>query len=290
MTRTETLPLRTADDHHCELIEVTPPQPNGLVYWLPAMGVAARHYQPFAGELAARGVGTVLHEWRGGGTSSWRAARHRDWGYAELLADTRAGLAAARARHPGRPLWIGGHSLGAQIAALAYAGDAELAGLAFAGSGVPHWRCFSGWQKPVALAAFGVVRGISGLVGHYPGKQIGFAGREARSVMRDWARTGVSGHYRPERVGDVEPALATRAGRVLGIRLRNDSYVPRPAFDALLAKFRAAAVERVELQPSDFPSGQATHFSWLKDGGPIAERIGRAVSAAAPEGRNLASE
>ena len=99
------------------------------------------------------------------------------------------GLAAARARHPGRPLWIGGHSLGAQIAALAYAGDAELAGLAFAGSGVPHWRCFSGWQKPVALAAFGVVRGISGLVGHYPGKQIGFAGREARSVMRE-ARSG----------------------------------------------------------------------------------------------------
>lgn len=278
MTRTEIFPLHTPDAHRCELIEVTPPTPSGLVYWLPAMGVAARHYQSFAAELAARGVGAVLHEWRGGGSSSWRAARRRDWGYAELIADTQAGLAAARARHPDRPLWIGGHSLGAQLAAMAFAADAGLVGLAFAGSGVPHWRCFSGWQRPLALAAFGVVRGISGVVGHYPGKQLGFAGREARSVMRDWARSGVSGRYHPDRVGDLEPALAARAGRVLGIRLRDDSYVPRPAFDALLAKFGTASIERVELTPADFPSGQATHFSWLKDGGPVADRIVGCVS------------
>ncbi len=278
MIRTKTLPLETADDHRCELIEVAPTEPQGLLYWLPAMGVAARHYQPFAGQLAARGVGAVLHEWRGGGSSSWRAARRRDWGYAELLADVRAGIAAARARHPARPLWIGGHSLGAQLAGMAFAADAAIAGFAFAGSGVPHWRCFAGWQQPLALAAFGVVRGISGLVGHYPGKQLGFAGREARSVMRDWARSGISGVYRPERVGDLEPALAARSGRILGIRLRDDSYVPRPAFDALLAKFRAAEVERVELAPADFPSGQATHFSWLKDGGPVVERIAQRIA------------
>jgi predicted alpha/beta hydrolase len=281
--QTITVPLQTPDAHRCELIEVAPPAPRGLVYWLPAMGVAARHYQTLGGELAARGIGAVLHEWRGGGSSNWRAARRRDWGYAELIADARAGIAETRARHPERALWVGGHSLGAQLAALAFATDTEISGLAFAGSGVPHWRCFSGWQKPLALAAFGAVRGIAGVVGHYPGKQIGFAGREARSVMRDWARSGVSGRYRPAGIGDLEPALAARAGRVLGIRLRDDSYVPRPAFDALLGKFRAATVESVELAPTDFASQQATHFSWLKDAGPVAERIAGHVLGAPKE-------
>ncbi|AJQ87409.1 hypothetical protein FE36_08555 [Xanthomonas oryzae pv. oryzicola] len=51
------------------------------------MGVAARHYQPFAHALAPLGVAVYLHEWRGSGSSRLRPSREHDWGYRTLLAD-----------------------------------------------------------------------------------------------------------------------------------------------------------------------------------------------------------
>src|SRR6185437_11714387 len=81
------IPVCAADGARVELLCVVPAALRRLLYWLPAMGVPARHYLPFAEALAARGVGVVLHEWRGIGSSNRRAGRHCDWGYRELLQD-----------------------------------------------------------------------------------------------------------------------------------------------------------------------------------------------------------
>ncbi len=57
------------------------PAPIARLLWLPALGVAARHYLPLAQALAAKGVAVYLHEWRGNGGSSLRPSRALDWGY-----------------------------------------------------------------------------------------------------------------------------------------------------------------------------------------------------------------
>ena len=74
------LPVKTADGHRSELIARIPEAPRASLLWVPALGVAAKHYVAFAEALAARGVAVFLHEWRGNGSSSLRASRANDWG------------------------------------------------------------------------------------------------------------------------------------------------------------------------------------------------------------------
>lgn len=113
----EILPIEAADGHRWELLATVPSRPDKALLWLPAMGVAAKHYLPFCQALAARGVATFVHEWRGNGSSNLRASREQDWGYRELLGqDLPASERAIAARLPGVERIVGGHSLGGQLA------------------------------------------------------------------------------------------------------------------------------------------------------------------------------
>src|SRR5690606_36359170 len=109
--------VESADGHRWTLLARIPDGAKRSLLWLPALGIAARHYVPFAEALAARGVAVFVHEWRGNGSSSLRAARHCDWGYRELLElDIPASHADIEAELPGLARAIGGHSLGGQLA------------------------------------------------------------------------------------------------------------------------------------------------------------------------------
>jgi predicted alpha/beta hydrolase len=275
----EVLHIAAADGATAELI-VHPSTHGEFLYWLPALGVTARHYARFAEALAATGIGLARHEWRGAGSSSLRARRGVDWRYSDLLGDIRNGVAALRAKHPGARVWIGGHSLGAQFAALALARDPTLAGIVIVASGTPHWRSFPGWQKPALLLValwFGL---LVSLFGYFPGQRTAFAGNEARSVMRDWIRSCVSGRYRhawPE--GDLDAELRERTPPLLAVHFRDDRFAPPSSFDELVARLPNARAQRHHLVPADFESGLATHFSWMKDPAPVVARIREFIAA-----------
>lgn len=246
------------------------------VLWLPALGVTSRHYRAFAQAMAGEGFAMALHEWRGGGSSNLRAARDCDWGYRELLEeDIPANLEAARKAHPQLKWVVGGHSLGAQLAALfAAARPDSVEGFAFAASGSPYWKTFPGKARWLLRSVPWLVAAVTAICGYYPGKRLGFAGREASRLMRDWAHSSKTGTYENYIGGtDSERALAEFAKPVLGIRLSDDRLCPMNSFDWLLEKFRRAAVERVLLTPDDFPSAVADHFSWLKDPQPVADSL-----------------
>ncbi|MET1160968.1 MAG: alpha/beta fold hydrolase, partial [Pseudoxanthomonas sp.] len=138
------LPLAAEDGHRYNLIARIPENPQACLLWLPALGVAARHYLPLAEELAARGIAVFLHEMRGNGSSSQRASRTTDWGYREILAlDIACSDEAIRQYCPAPDRAIGGHSIGAQFAAcyLAMHPDA-FQKLWLVASGSPYWRNF----------------------------------------------------------------------------------------------------------------------------------------------------
>ncbi|MDQ3039752.1 MAG: alpha/beta fold hydrolase, partial [Pseudomonadota bacterium] len=109
--------VQSADGHQAALIARVPDAPRASLLWLPALGIAARHYIPFAEALATRGVAVYLHEWRGNGSSNLRAGGGIDWGYRELLADIGAS-AMAVADAGTSPCIVGGHSLGGQLACM----------------------------------------------------------------------------------------------------------------------------------------------------------------------------
>ena len=74
------LPVAPGDGQEASLLARIPDAPRAALLWLPALGVAAKHYLAFAEALAARGIAVFLHEWRGNGSSNLRASRRHDAG------------------------------------------------------------------------------------------------------------------------------------------------------------------------------------------------------------------
>jgi predicted alpha/beta hydrolase len=258
------LPLRMADGARADLLLFRPAgTPRAALLWIPALGVAARHYEPLAQALASLGIATAIHEWRGHGSSNQRASRRVDWGYRELLDDDLpASLAALAAALPGTPVYLGGHSLGGQLSTLLAATTATpIRGIILIASGAPYWRRFRPW---VGLAYVGAPL-LAALVGRLPGRQIGFGGNEARGVIADWARSGRTGRYaaRGMRI-DFEAALRCVRAPVLALRLRDDWLGPESSLLFLLDKMPLARRTVGVVGPDDLAGAPADHFGWMK--------------------------
>lgn len=239
------------------------------IYWLPALGVPAKHYLLLAEAFAVRGVAVALHEWRGVGSSNRRARRSRDWGYRHLLElDLTAGLCKASMRWPQAKPWLGGHSLGGQLACLyACLHRDEIAGLLLIATGVPYWRCFA--CAPLVFAALAAMRTLSQLLGYLPGRRLGFGGNEARGVMADWTRSGRTGRYVARGMSvDFERQLACLQRPVYALQLRDDWLAPARSLAWLLNKMPLAPKRTAIITPDQL-STQADHFSWMKTPVPL---------------------
>ena len=247
------------------------------VFLLPALGVPAAKYDGFAQALADEGVSCAVHEWRGNGSSSVRARRGSDWGYRELL---QYDLPASIAALDDTSRWyFGGHSLGGQLAAMAAARQPHRsAGLVLLATGVPSSGTFTGRQRwGVGLFA-GVLPLLTRLAGYYPGHRLGFAGREAGQLMRDWAASVRSGRY--GRYGDaqeMDSALAALRQPVLGVRMAHDWLVPAASMQALLDKM--GGQHSVELFDDARLGARADHFRWMRHPQALAACIARWVRA-----------
>jgi predicted alpha/beta hydrolase len=270
---TDHLALRMTDGASADLVLYRPTgKETAALLWVPALGVAARHYEPFALALAAHGIAVAVHEWRGIGSSDRRASRRSNWGYRELLGDDLpASLRALREAVPSAPLYVGGHSLGGQLATvLASITTLPLAGLALVGSGSPYWRNFKPWVG-LALVAAPL---LANLLGRLPGRRIGFGGNEARGVIGDWSRSGRSGRYAGRGIDvDLEAALRTQRAPVLALRLRDDWFGPEASLAFLLGKMPDAPRHIEVIGPDDLAGAPADHFAWMKVPNDIARRL-----------------
>ena len=259
------LPVASPDGHRASLLARIPAAPKTRLLWLPAMGVAARHYLPFAEALATRGIAVFLHEWRGNGSSSLRASREHDWGYRELLADIAASEAVAAATTPGLRQVIGGHSLGGQLAAC-HAGQAPdaFASLWLVGSGTPHWRTFPAPRGYALPFFYQFAPWLARACGALPGRRLGFGGDEARGLIRDWARVGLSGRYRAAGWPvDLEAGMRQVHAPVRGVLFDDDWLAPESSLRALMAKLPDAPAHVTVLDHARL-GARADHFAWMK--------------------------
>lgn len=261
-----------ADGHAWHLIVRSPPRPRACLLWLPALGVAARHYIPFAEALAKEGIATCLHEWRGNGSSSWRASRMQDWGYREILElDIPASEAALPAPLGGLPRIVGGHSLGGQLACCRIAlASGRTPRLWLVASGAPYWRAFPAPARWLLPMAYRFLPWLARHNGALPGRRLGFGGNEARGLIQDWARTALSGRYAVAGLGeDVDAALARSVPATDAVLLARDWLAPPSSLDYLLSRMPGAHATRTVLDDQAL-GGSADHFTWMKQPGVVA--------------------
>jgi len=268
--------VAAADGHCWRLVARVPANPRCSLLWLPALGVAARHYIPFADALAARGVAVFVHEWRGHGSSSLRAGRGMDWGYRELLLhDIPASQAAIALALPGDlPRPIGGHSLGGQLACCRLALAPESAdALWLIASGAPYWRAFPMPHRAWLPLAYRFLPWLATVNGALPGRRIGFGGNEAAGLVRDWARTATSGRYAAAGLpGDLEAAMARIARPVHALLLEHDWLAPRGSLDFLLGKMPLAPA-RVDCLDARDAGTRPDHYAWMQRPDGVADRL-----------------
>jgi predicted alpha/beta hydrolase len=261
---------------------------------LPAMGVAARFYEPFARELEQASGATVLTiDLPGQGSSPLRARAGHDYGYREVVESCIPdAVRRAAAEHPGRPLVLVGHSLGGQLGVIATAQLASmLHGLVLIAAGTAHWRAWprgSRWRAALTVHA---IRIAAALLPWYPGERLGFGGNQSRRFMRDWSFNAVRGRYRLEgserSPEDLEHALAQVRLPLLALSLRDDPVAPPGALAELLAKLPNATVTHETLDGVSSDSPWRRHFSWARRSVGVHERLMRWLalmpSGAAPE-------
>jgi predicted alpha/beta hydrolase len=278
-----------ADDmHQFRLLQRAPATPHAALLWLPALGVAARHYLPFAEALAERGIAVFVHEWRGHGSSNLRAGHTVDWGYRELLErDLPASARVIHEQFPSLPKIIGGHSLGGQLAACLLALQPQTAQrLWLVASGSPFWRIFPqsrGWLLPLA---YRFLPWLADRMGSLPGRSIGFGGKEARGVMHDWTRTGLSGRYAGKDMAtDLETALLHVQVEVDAVRLAEDWLVPAASLHFLLKKIQPSAVRIDTINPNQLGT-RADHFAWMTQPYAVADALTATISRNASAKKN----
>jgi predicted alpha/beta hydrolase len=259
----------TAPDGVTSELQVFVPQsPRSLLVFHTALGVGASYYEPFARAVAQAGHAIAVLEPRGVGSSSVRASRAVDFGYRELVElDLPAAIAAAREHVGPLPLLVGGHSLGGQVICLATPVlPPEVVGLVLIAAGT-GWHASWRGRRRWAIQLLGYIAPvISGVLGWFPGKILGFGGREARTLMREWSHCIRTGRYvLTNSCRDWDASIAEQRRPVLTVFVEGDTWAPYRSMQHLMSKMPNAKVDHqeVRLEPSDRRA--SPHFRWARE-------------------------
>jgi predicted alpha/beta hydrolase len=226
---------------------------------LPAMGMQADFYRPFAELSQARGYNVVVPELPGTGASKPRPSRRVDYGYRDLVETYLPRLLElARSEAEGKPLVLLGHSLGAHAGMLGLAtGKVSVDALVTIAGGNIHYRNWAGPAALKVLVAALAFPAISAVAGHLPGQHLGFGGPQARTLIREWSqviRTGRYAHVYP----DLSPAAGTPT---LCIGIDGDRLAPERSVRGL-ADMVGGDVLLLAAAPRGHP-----HSSWARQPG-----------------------
>jgi predicted alpha/beta hydrolase len=241
------------------------------------MGVVASFYDRLADALAPHQIQAYATEWRGHGTSSMRASAKHNWGYREVLTqDLPAALECVQQAHPGVPTVVLGHSLGGQLGSIFAANYQHKihALVTVASCSIDH----RGWRGAEYVGVSVFTRAsdaIARVVRYYPGDKLGFGGREARGVVRDWAHQASTGEYRAQGLAqDLEQTLRAMRRPVLMVSCEGDWYAPICAVERLRAKMPNALVERWHYHRClSVKRSLKEHFAWAKEPSIVSAQI-----------------
>lgn len=240
---------------------------------LPALGVDASYYEPFARALVQQGLQCAVMDWRGHGHSTPPVSRASRYGYAELAADVSAAV-----EHLGPDVTLIGHSLGGQLALMAAAtGARRVERIVLIAAGIPTAADYRGLRRVILLPYTQAIGATARAFGVWPGWT--FGGRQSAQVMRDWAHIARTGRFPPIGGIDPGPGLAALETRILAVHIEGDAFTPSTTTRRLLRTVPNADVVETDYTRAD-AGGYVDHIKWVRRSDTLAQRIAAFVTEA----------
>lgn len=227
-----------------------------------AMGVKQDFYAPFARWLAAQGWQVTSFDYRGmgdslppGGLKGFHADLF-DW-----ARDYETVIDHARAQLPSQPLYLLGHSLGAQLPGLLRNAH-QVSGLLSVAAGSGYWRHNAPQLKRVVpYFWYFWVPLATRLCGYFPGKRLRMVGDLPAGVIRQWRKWCLNPRYS---VG-AEGAAAQRSYAqvrfpVVALSITDDELMTLRGIESLLELYPNAPSRIHSIGPADLSMGRIGHF------------------------------
>jgi predicted alpha/beta hydrolase len=231
-----------------------------------AMGVRQSFYEPFALWLAGQGFRVTTFDYRGHGDSLQGPMRAVKADLFDWARDYEAVISAAKAALPARPLYLLGHSLGAQLPGLLQKPE-QVDGLLSVAAGSGYWRDNAPQLKRIVPYFWWVLVPLATrLCGYFPGRTLRKVGDLPAGVILQWRRWCLDPRYS---VGAEGPAVAQSYGAVrfpvLAWSMADDELMTLRGTHNLVNLY-ANAERRVEsITPGDVKARRIGHFGFFRE-------------------------
>ena len=264
-----TVELIAADRAKIGATLFTPVTPAGLsrgtVIIHSATAVPQGYYRRFA-EYAARAIGArvLTYDYRGIGRSRPRSLR----GFRATLTDwARLDASAAheyvRARFPGEPFAVIGHSFGGQLVGLIDE-PRGASGMVMVGAQLAYYRDWPAKEHNKLAFVWRMLVPISNaLFGYMPGR-FGLGEDLPRGVAQQWADWCLHPDYLISEHLDARERYARFDVPTLFYSFSDDEYAPPAAVDHLLRRLRRAPLTHVHLAPAERGADAIGHFGFFR--------------------------
>jgi predicted alpha/beta hydrolase len=232
-----------------------------------AMGVRQSFYEPFAQWLAQQGLQVWTFDYRGSGDSRNGASlRGFEADLFDWARDYEAVIDAAKAAMRERPLYLLGHSLGAQLPGFLQRPE-QVDGLVSIAAGSGYWRENAPkLRRSILYFWFVLVPLATRLCGYFPGRRLKKVGDLPRGVILQWRRWCLNPRYS---VGAEGESALQSYGRVrfpvLALSITDDELMTLAGTESLVSFYAGAprAVERIA--PADVQARRIGHFGFFRE-------------------------
>lgn len=236
----------------------------------PAMGVKQDYYAPFAQWLAEEGFLALSFDYRGMGdsrpASAERSLRGFDADLYDWARDFDAAIEAAAGAAPDVPLYVIGHSLGAQLPGMLKQRD-RIAGLVSVAAGSGYWRDNAPQLERIVLIFWHLLVPLAtALFGYFPGARIGKVGDLPRGVVLQWRRWCMHPRYHVGAEGEaLREAFAEARFPIVALSITDDEMMTERGTRVLLDCYENAPRELLRVAPADVQARRIGHFGFFRE-------------------------
>lgn len=235
--------------------------PRGNVVIGGAMGVRQDYYGAFAQWLSQQGWRVTTFDYRGSGESAPANLRGYKADLFDWTRDYEAVIDHAHAALPGAPLYLLGHSLGAQLPGL-LANQHKVSGLLSVAAGSGYWRDNAPQLKRIVpYFWFVLVPLATRLCGYFPGRKLRKVGDLPAGVIMQWRKWCLNPKYSVGAEGEsAREAYARARFPVLALSITDDELMTLRGTHNLIDLYENAPKQVEQVAPAQLQVRRIGHF------------------------------